>query len=116
MKRVIPFLLLSSVLIFGCAQTPDITTTRHQIDDLKDDDADGVINQRDLCSNTPSGTKVDNRGCTQWQTENKLTVITVLFDMARHDIRDDQISALDDIYDYLFEHEDAKVVLVGDTS
>ncbi|MDN2483146.1 OmpA family protein [Vibrio agarivorans] len=114
--RLTVLALLAGVMLAGCAQEPDITMTRHQIDDLRDDDGDGVINQRDLCSNTPSGTIVDNKGCTQWQTVNERKVITVNFDMARHDIRDDQIAALDAIYEYLFEHDNANVVLVGDTS
>ncbi len=41
-----------SILLMGCAETPDTTMTRHQIDDLADDDRDGVINQRDLCADT----------------------------------------------------------------
>ncbi|MDR9828081.1 OmpA family protein [Vibrio sp. FNV 38] len=116
--KYVKLCLLTTFCLFlvACAESPNTTMTRHQIDDLKDDDGDGVINQRDLCSNTPQGTIVDNQGCTQWQTAENVEVITIHFDMARHDIRDDQISALDQIYTVLFEQVSAEVILVGDTS
>ena len=60
--RYFKLALLSSILLMGCAETPDTTMTRHQIDDLADDDRDGVINQRDLCADTPEGVTVDIKG------------------------------------------------------
>ncbi|RJX72852.1 OmpA family protein [Vibrio sinensis] len=39
--------------------TPDAT----QVADLLDDDKDGVINARDLCTGTPRNSQVDNDGC-----------------------------------------------------
>lgn len=39
------------------------TPVAFQISDLIDDDADGVINARDLCADTPPGALIDNDGC-----------------------------------------------------
>lgn len=44
-----------------------------QVDDLLDDDKDGVINARDLCPQTPSKADIDNDGCgTYVKTEEEM--------------------------------------------
>jgi outer membrane protein OmpA-like peptidoglycan-associated protein len=108
--------MLALLTCLGCAETPDITQSRAQIDDLRDDDMDGVINQRDLCQQSPSNTLVDNQGCTEWETNLHTEVLSVYFDMAKHELRDDQRPTLTQIFEYLTEHKDAYVILVGDTS
>ncbi|WP_050567495.1 OmpA family protein [Vibrio sagamiensis] len=42
---------------------PPITS---QVADHHDDDHDGVINERDLCLETPNGAEVDNDGCSKY--------------------------------------------------
>lgn len=116
MIRTILCLMMVSLIQVGCAETPDMTLTRNQIDDLRDDDNDGVINQRDLCIQSPKGSTVDNQGCTEWITDQHTEVLSVQFDLAKYQIRDDQIPTLNNIYTYLMKHTDAKVILVGDTS
>lgn len=46
-----------------------------QVDDLLDDDKDGVINARDLCPQTPRMADIDNDGCgTYIKTEEEMSL------------------------------------------
>ncbi|NOH79983.1 OmpA family protein [Vibrio sp. RE86] len=46
-----------------------------QVDDLLDDDKDGVINARDLCPQTPRQADIDNDGCgTYIKTEQEMSL------------------------------------------
>ena len=83
--RYFKLALLSSILLMGCAETPDTTMTRHQIDDLADNDRDGVINQRDLCADTPEGVTVDIKGCANWKIVEDVEVLSVAFDFDKYD-------------------------------
>ncbi|MGF1697929.1 OmpA family protein [Vibrio lamellibrachiae] len=50
-----------------------------QVDDLLDDDKDGVINARDLCVETPLASEIDNDGCeTHIQSEQQMK-LNILF-------------------------------------
>ncbi|HFQ4941211.1 TPA: OmpA family protein [Vibrio vulnificus] len=104
------------VLLAACAQMPDTTMTRHQIDDLRDSDKDGVINQRDICADTPLGAEVDSKGCTRWTIYQKVDIKTVYFNFDDAHIRLDQSSEFDELLALLNQGTEAKVILVGDTS
>ncbi|MDL5027486.1 OmpA family protein [Vibrio gigantis] len=108
--------LLSSILLMGCAETPDTTMTRHQIDDLADNDRDGVINQRDLCADTPEGVAVDIKGCANWKIVEDVEVLSVAFDFDKYDLKPDHTAVLNELVRLLGEQPDASVTLVGDTS
>ncbi|WP_420918600.1 OmpA family protein [Vibrio aestuarianus] len=77
--------MASSALIISATSYADdeyeyITTPlATQIDDLQDDDRDGVINARDLCPDTPLRSDIDNDGCgTYIKTEEQLQ-LRILF-------------------------------------
>ncbi|MBE3667741.1 hypothetical protein BOO25_02125 [Vibrio navarrensis] len=55
------------------------TPVAEQIDDLQDQDRDGVINARDLCPDTPSTAEVDNDGCGTYIKTTQQMQIRVLF-------------------------------------
>ncbi|EPR4992747.1 OmpA family protein [Vibrio navarrensis] len=55
------------------------TPIADQIDDLQDQDRDGVINARDLCPDTPSTAEVDNDGCGTYIKTSQQMQIRVLF-------------------------------------
>ncbi|MBE3651202.1 hypothetical protein BOO92_01315 [Vibrio navarrensis] len=55
------------------------TPVADQIDDLQDQDRDGVINARDLCPDTPSTAEVDNDGCGTYIKTTQQMQIRVLF-------------------------------------
>ncbi len=116
MTNYLIFLLAGVLFLSGCADSPDLTLTRHQIDDLADDDSDGVVNQRDICNETPPDTEVDNRGCTKWRIQEKVEILTIEFDFDKYQVRQDQLATLDKIYGYLNDNDQARVILVGDTS
>lgn len=50
-----------------------------QVADLSDDDYDGVVNARDLCTGTPRGSQVDNDGCETYIESEEKKQLKVLF-------------------------------------
>lgn len=116
MTKSLLSLILLPLLLTGCAQMPDTQVTRHQIDDLRDHDKDGVINQRDMCADTPTGTKVDITGCAPWEVKPKYDIQTVYFNYDDAHIRLDQNETFTLLFNLLKQKPQAKVILVGDTS
>ncbi|NOH80072.1 OmpA family protein [Vibrio sp. RE86] len=116
MKYRMTTLALLTLLVAGCAQEPNIQTTRHQIDDLSDDDGDGVINQRDLCANTPANVDVDRVGCTEWQINEKANVVSFFFAMDQDQEVSSHQQPLEKLVQLLTDYPASDVILVGDTS
>ena len=110
------YLFLMALLLLGCAQQPDVRTTRHQLDDLSDQDKDGVINQRDLCADTPEGVLVDSQGCADWHTIQSLNVVSFFFDMDKSDIKSEHQTPLKELLGLLESNPESKAILIGDTS
>ncbi|MBU2971107.1 OmpA family protein [Pseudoalteromonas sp. C2R02] len=68
------------VLLSACSSQPDLTYGSPPSVSLADDDADGVINARDLCAYTFEGAQVTNDGCPT-VTDTLLTMdLNILFD------------------------------------
>ncbi|MBG0756134.1 OmpA family protein [Vibrio cidicii] len=83
MKRyTLPF-ALTAVLVSASILADEYdyrpTPVADQIDDLQDQDRDGVINARDLCPDTPSTAEVDNDGCGTYIKTSQQMQIRVLF-------------------------------------
>lgn len=84
LKYLLPIMASSTLIISATSYADDeyeyITTPlATQIDDLQDDDRDGVINARDLCPDTPLRSDIDNDGCgTYIKTEEQLQ-LRILF-------------------------------------
>ncbi|KKC99095.1 OmpA family protein [Photobacterium halotolerans] len=114
--RQIGLITLPLLCLSACADMPDTTTTRHQMDDLRDSDRDGVINQRDICLDTLRGAQVDEHGCASWQIFEKLDVLSVYFNFDDDHIRMDQSDSFDELLAIMNDNHEAKVILVGDTS
>ncbi|XZG69622.1 OmpA family protein [Chitinibacteraceae bacterium HSL-7] len=89
---------------------------RVQVDDLGDRDGDGVINQRDLCDDTPVGMVLDRQGCTRWIESAPQRLFTVEFDLDQADIRSDQLPGIEAAVDDALADPKADVLVVGDTS
>ena len=71
---------LLAVMLFGCANdpfTPPAAVVQSQ--DLLDADADGVINARDKCADTPHSAVVDNNGCPAYVDHPEEHAVRVLF-------------------------------------
>ncbi len=75
----------------------------------KDDDNDGVINENDLCLNTPAGRVVEKNGC--------MKVITLRLNFAydKYDIASKYSAILKETADFMKKNSDYTVVLAGHT-
>ena len=74
-------LILSIALLAGCSMrdivTMDGATT--QVNDLNDNDIDGVIVARERCNDTVDGANIDNYGCGQIKPINERQELKILF-------------------------------------
>lgn len=80
MKRIIFSLLVLSLTACSSLETEQPPTAFHSRD-LSDSDADGVINARDLCADTPKHAVIDNNGCPivkYSEEENKLHILLLM--------------------------------------
>lgn len=97
-------------------QEDRLTLQRLQFDDLRDADNDGVINQRDLCLDTPENTKVDNDGCAFWTEVEDISWFPIKFKFDSSMILDETRIELIKAIEILQQNPDVKLVLIGDTS
>jgi len=110
-------LLIALAALTGCqAAHQETGYNRVQWLDIADTDGDGVINERDLCDQTPSMGLIDNRGCAQWQQVRGHQDFVVRFDFDRYELRPDQLPVIEQIMAELERYPNARIVLVGDTS
>ncbi|WP_246335910.1 OmpA family protein [Vibrio marinisediminis] len=56
------------------------TPVPQQVADLTDDDSDGVINARDLCTSTPRESEINNDGCGKIAKSSETLGMHILFD------------------------------------
>ncbi len=76
-------LFILFTLIFGviaCSSKPDLEYGPATEVSLADQDADGVIDARDLCDKTIKGAEVDNNGCPSKSTTVLTLNLNILFD------------------------------------
>jgi OmpA-OmpF porin, OOP family len=79
---------------------------------LRDDDGDGVINEKDKCPNTPPNTRVDGDGCPIPKVV-RLDGVTFEFNKAR--LRPDSQTILNWVSDIMKKYPDMQVELGGYT-
>ena len=111
--------LLSLLLVLplsACVQMPNTQVDRYQIDDLRDSDGDGVINQRDLCDETAALTKVDVQGCAQWREQNAVERVVFEFEYDQSRLLADEQVKVKDLAQALSQSPEMNVILIGDTS
>jgi len=75
----------------------------------RDDDNDGVINQKDLCLSTPEGRVVETNGCM------KVVTLHVNFDFDKSVVASSYDSVLNKSFDFMSEHKDYTILLQGHT-
>ncbi|KJY83432.1 membrane protein [Vibrio galatheae] len=89
------------------------TPTPEQIDDLLDDDNDGVINARDLCPQTPLMAEIDNEGCgTYVKTEQELS-LHILFANDSDKIQSDFLAQIREMAEFLKTYPSTSIELQG---
>jgi len=103
-------------ILAGCAENANMHVDRYQFSDLRDDDKDGVINQRDICITTPENTLVDNDGCAFWTDVENISWFPIDFKFDSSVIMDINKDRLADAIERLQKNPDVKLVLIGDTS
>jgi OOP family OmpA-OmpF porin len=118
MNKTLLSLLITTTLIATPALAEDEydyieTPTPNQIDDLLDEDKDGVINARDLCPQTPVKAEIDNDGCgTYIKTEEELK-LHILFANDSSDIQPAFLAQIREMADFLESYPSTSIELQG---
>jgi len=118
MNKTLLSLLITTTLIATPVMAEDEydyieTPTPNQIDDLLDEDKDGVINARDLCPQTPEKAEIDNDGCgTYIKTEEELN-LHILFANDSSDIQPAFLAQIREMADFLASYPSTSIELQG---
>ena len=107
---------LSVTGIAGCTSSSHNSETFHTTTDLMDEDADGVINERDSCSMTVTGAKVDNEGCVELIYAEAKDELHILFELNSYKIPADFMDEVDSLARFLSDFPEANVLLKGYSS
>lgn len=111
------FLVVSLLLLLsGCISSQRITFYHRQLFDLRDFDADGVVNAREQCAITPKGSVVDNVGCPTWREIKEYDEASIYFANASADISTKQLPVLQDFAHRLKQYPDSVLEISGYTS
>lgn len=95
-NKIFTISTLSLVLFLtACAGSPDVTYDSATTVSLADDDNDGVINARDLCSDTIKGAAIDNKGCGEVKTSVVSVNLKLLFDNNSSEIKASYLNELE---------------------
>ncbi|MBL4288511.1 OmpA family protein [Vibrio fluvialis] len=89
------------------------TPVANQVDDLLDDDNDGVINARDKCPDTPSASKIDNDGCGESIKSSHLQQLHILFANDSSDIPPVFLNQIRQMADFLRLYPETSIELQG---
>ncbi|MEI6893930.1 MAG: OmpA family protein [Colwellia sp.] len=116
MSKIKLFYLVLLLPLSACVETTNFQVDRYQMDDLRDDDNDGVINQRDLCEQTPDLVAIDNNGCAFWGAVDDISWFVINFDFDRSVLNDSELPALEKARKQLQANKNINLVLIGDTS
>jgi outer membrane protein OmpA-like peptidoglycan-associated protein len=112
------FVIISCVAsLNACVTAPQLYSEQPvQSRDLHDDDLDGVINERDLCEQTPVDASISNEGCPTLTTRPKVKyrVIKFAFDKSTLSLR--EVSRVQEIATFLKKYPETNLYLIGDTS
>lgn len=89
------------------------TPIAKQSADLTDDDYDGVINARDLCSGTPRTALVDNEGCEKYYENREQKQLKVLFGNNETDISPIFLTQIRTMAEFLDIYPETTIELQG---
>lgn len=81
-----------------------------------DKDNDGIPNIDDRCMDTPSGVKVDSRGCTLYDEESVSIKLNVKFANNSAELNKAEMLDIQRLADFMKEYEDTNVVIEGHSS
>ncbi|WP_117234859.1 OmpA family protein [Vibrio maerlii] len=118
MNKLIPIVMLGSLLSSPISFAEDEydyipTPIGEQVDDLKDDDSDGVINARDLCPGTPIEAEINNDGCgARLSTESRLE-LRILFPNDSDEINPVFSNQIEEMANFLAEFPTTSIEIQG---
>jgi len=112
--------IFSTLSLSACITTPELYTEQdpqqEQDRDLYDIDLDGVINERDLCTETPSDAVINNDGCPNLTNRPKEKYRVIYFGFDKSTLSDNEIKRTIEIATFLNNHPETGLYLIGDTS
>jgi outer membrane protein OmpA-like peptidoglycan-associated protein len=106
---------LIPLLLVGCISS-DVDTEypfAEQRADLRDEDNDGVINERDTCTTTPSGATISNDGCESFYQIDEKKLLKVLFENDSTDVPAIFVSQINEMVTFLAEYPETEIELQG---
>lgn len=112
MRRLVSVLLLAT-LSAGCSQTISPYTGLPANYDRRDQDSDGVINQRDRCANTELGAQIDNYGCSAYQRHDDGYELMVFFAHDSSQLGSEYYPQLQQVADFLARYPQVKISVEG---
>ncbi|MEZ8100910.1 OmpA family protein [Vibrio bivalvicida] len=89
------------------------TPTPNQVDDLLDEDKDGVINARDLCPQTPLNAEIDNDGCGTYVKTQEEMSLHILFANDSDEIQPVFLAQIREMADFLKGYPSTSIELQG---
>lgn len=111
-------IFISSLLLIGCS-TPVVTMAGHtnvQLNDLSDDDGDGVIASREKCKGSFSGSQVDNYGCGADIVNKVRQELNVNFANNSSIVQKRYYGDIEVLADFMNAHPETEVIIEGHTS
>lgn len=89
------------------------TPQPNQVADLQDDDTDGVINARDLCTATPDESEINNEGCGIIITSSNERHLHILFSNDSADIQPIFSSQIRQMVEFLELYPETSIEIQG---
>ncbi|WP_192889250.1 OmpA family protein [Vibrio bathopelagicus] len=89
------------------------TPTISQVADQFDQDSDGVINERDLCPDTPQFAEIDNDGCGSLVETEDSYVIRILFNNDSDTINSIYDQQIKGMVNFLKQYSNTKIEIQG---
>jgi OOP family OmpA-OmpF porin len=116
----LPLIMLCIMGLAACVSAPELYSNKNplqaQTRDLNDVDLDGVINERDLCSETPNDAVINNDGCEKLTGRPKVKFREVNFSFDKSDLNTYEHNRVVEIAFFLNKYPETSLYLIGDTS
>jgi OOP family OmpA-OmpF porin len=123
LKKVYPSIKLSafvcgSILLIACTshEVVNLESSVEQLNNLNDNDADGVIEAREKCAGTVLGATIDNYGCGAQTTSVKPLKVDIKFAHNSHEIPPSAIPSIKKLATFLDDNKELQVLIEGHTS
>jgi outer membrane protein OmpA-like peptidoglycan-associated protein len=112
--------LLCITSIAACVTDPELYSEQspaiEQTRDLADLDLDGVINERDLCADSPYDAVIDNDGCPTLTGRPKVKYRVIHFGFDKYSLSTREYKRVLEMADFLKKFTETSLYLIGDTS